>query len=51
MTFAEGAVLMDPAALAALGDAGWPGWEPGQASRHGASPAQDRPRPGETGLR
>ena len=51
LTFAEGAVLMEPAALAALGDAGWPGWEPGQASRHSANPAQGRPRPGETGPR
>ncbi len=51
MTFAEGAVLMEPMALAALGDAGWPGWEPEQASRHSANPAQDRPRPGETGPR
>jgi len=51
MTFAEGAVLMEPAALTALGDAGWPGWEPGRASRHSASPAQDRPRPDETGPR
>ncbi len=51
MTFAEGAVLMEPMALAALGDAGWPGWEPGHASRHSANPAQDRPQPGETGPR
>ncbi len=51
MTFAAGAVLMDPAALAALADAGWPGWEPGQASRHSAVPARDRPRPGEPGPR
>ena len=51
MTFAEGAVLMEPAALAALGDAGWPGWESEQASHHSASPVQDRPRPDETGPR
>lgn len=51
MTFAEGAALMGPAALTALGDAGWPGWEPGQAPPHSASPAQDRPRPDETGPR
>lgn len=51
MVFAEGAVLMEPAALAALGDAGWPGWEPGQSSRHSASPVQDRPRPDESGPR
>ncbi len=51
MTFAEGAALMEPAALMALGDAGWPGRESGQASRHSASPAQDRPRPDETDLR
>ena len=51
MTFAEGAVLMEKAALAALGDAGWPGWEPGSASRHSASLAQDRLRPDETGPR
>jgi hypothetical protein len=51
MTFAEGAVLMEPAALTALGDAGWPGWKPGQAPPHSAGPAQDRPRPDETGPR
>lgn len=51
MAFAEGAVLMEPMALAALGDAGWPGWEPGRASRHRASPVQDQPRPDETGPR
>jgi hypothetical protein len=45
MALAEGSVLMDPAALRALGDpAAWPGWESGQAPRHGASLAQDRPR-------
>jgi hypothetical protein len=51
MTFAESAVLMDPTALAALGGAGWPDWESGQVSRHSASPAQDQPRPDETGPR
>ncbi len=51
MTFAEGAVLTEPALLMAPGDAGWPDWERGQASRDSASPAQDRRRPDETGLR
>lgn len=51
VTFAEGAALMGPAALTALGNAGWPGWEPGQAPPHSASPEQDRPRPDETGPR
>ena len=51
MTFAEGAALMGPVALTALGDTGWPGWEPGQAPPHSASPVRDRPRPDETGPR
>jgi Protein of unknown function (DUF3040) len=41
---AEGAVLMDPMALMALGDTAWPGWESGQAPGHSASPARDRPQ-------
>lgn len=48
LAFAEGGMLVGPAALMALSDAGW---ESGQASRHSASPAQDRPRPDETGQR
>lgn len=51
MTFAEAAVLAEPTALMALGDAGWAGWKPGQAPGHSASPAQGRPRADETGLR
>lgn len=50
-TLAEGAGATEPTAREALGDTGWPGWESGQASRHSASRAQDRPRPDETGLR
>lgn len=45
LAFAEGGMFMGPAALTFLGDAGWPGWEPGQASRHRGGPAQGRPRP------
>ena len=44
MAFAEGAMLMEPAALIALGDTAWPGREPGQAPGHGAGPARDRPQ-------
>ena len=42
MTFAEGAMFMEPAALMAFGDTAWPGREPGQAPGHSASPEQDR---------
>jgi len=41
---AEGAMLMEPAALMALGDTAWPGWGSGRAPGHGTSTAQDRPR-------
>lgn len=51
LVFAEGGMLLGPTSLMALGDAGWPGREPGQASRHSASPVPDRPRPDEPGLR
>ncbi len=44
MAVAEGAMLMEPAALMALGGTAWPGWESGQAPGHGTSPAQDRPQ-------
>ena len=44
MAFAEAAMLMEPAALKALGGVPWPGREPGQAPGHSAGPAQDRPR-------
>jgi hypothetical protein len=43
MAFAEGAVLMEPTALMALGDTAWLGWESGQAPGTNAGPAQDRP--------
>jgi hypothetical protein len=36
VAFAEGAALM------ALGDTAWPGWDPGAMSGHGASPPQDQ---------
>jgi hypothetical protein len=52
LVFVEGGMLLGPAALMALGDAGWPGSEPGQASRHSASsPMRDRLRPDEPSLR
>lgn len=41
---AEGAMLMEPAALMSLGDTAWPGWGSGRAPGHGTSTAQDRPR-------
>ncbi|HET9967729.1 MAG TPA: DUF3040 domain-containing protein [Streptosporangiaceae bacterium] len=44
MAFAEGAMYMEPAAVIALGDAAWPGREPGQARSHSAGPAPDRPK-------
>ena len=43
-------MLMEPAALMALGDTAWPGREPGRTPGHGASPAQDRPRSDGTDL-
>jgi hypothetical protein len=46
-TFAGGAVLTEPAALMALGDAAWPDWESGQEPDH-ASPAPGWPQPGST---
>jgi hypothetical protein len=51
LAFAEGGMLMGPAALMPLDDAGWPGRGPGQASPHAASPARDRPHPDETSPR
>ena len=44
MAFAEGAMYIEPAAMIALGDATWPGRDPGQAPSHSAGPAQDRPQ-------
>jgi hypothetical protein len=44
MAFGEGAVLMGPMALVALGDTAWLGWESGQAPGHGVGPVQDRPQ-------
>ncbi len=50
MAVAEGAMLMEPAALMALGGTAWPGREPGQTPGHSASPAQDRPQSDGTDL-
>ena len=36
MAFADGAMYMEPAAVIALGDAAWPGRDPGQAPSHSA---------------
>jgi hypothetical protein len=46
--YAEGAVLMEPTALMALGGTAWPRWEPGQVPGPGAGPARDRPQPDDT---
>ncbi len=51
MASAEGAVLMEPAALMVLGDTAWPGRESGQEPGPSASPARDRPQPDGTDLR
>jgi hypothetical protein len=51
MACAEGAALMEPAALMALGDTAWPGSESRQAPGPPASPAEDRPQPDGTDLR
>ncbi len=48
--FAEGTMLMEPAALVALGDAAWPGWESWPEPRHDASPAQGQPQSDGTDL-
>jgi Protein of unknown function (DUF3040) len=50
MALAEGAVLMEPTALIALGDTPWPGWESGQAPGTNADPAQDGPQANGTDL-
>ena len=44
MACAEGAILMDPMALMALGNTAWPGWESGRAPGQSAGPARDRPQ-------
>ena len=43
MACAEGAVLMEPMALMALGGTAWLGWESGPAPGTSAGPAQDGP--------
>ena len=44
MACAQGAMLMQPTVLMALGDTAWPGWESAPEPGHSASPAQDRPQ-------
>ena len=46
---AEGAVLMGPTTLTALGGTALPGQDPGQAQVDGASLTQDQPQPGDMG--
>ena len=43
MACAEGAALMEPTALMALGDTAWQGWESWQVPGTSAGPAQDGP--------
>jgi Protein of unknown function (DUF3040) len=50
MALAEGAVLMEPAVLVALGGPAWTGWESGPKPGHGARPVPGRPQPGGTDL-
>ena len=50
VAFAERAVRVGSAALMALGDAAWPGWDSGPVPGHGASPPQDRPQSGGTDM-
>lgn len=47
---AEGAMLLEPTALMALGDGAWLGWGYGREPDHDASPAPGPPRPGSTDL-
>lgn len=45
-----GVVRMGSAALTALGDTAWPGWDSGPVPGHGASPPQDRRQSGGTDM-
>ncbi len=42
MACVQGAALLEPTALMALGDTTWPGWQAGQEPGHGAGPAWDQ---------